>query len=129
YDPLRMNPSYCQGFDIEYPIATGLAFEIGSTQELHWSVNQSVSIVPDYIFRIRLMNSTQHAKYIINGVSTIYTKGNKGSISFPLKVEASSGTYHYRIYVDYPGQPLYCIYESVPFTLIGNPYKNQVAPG
>jgi hypothetical protein len=32
----------------------------------------------------------------------IYTQGKKGSISFPLKVEASSGIYHYRIYVDYP---------------------------
>jgi hypothetical protein len=69
YDPPRANPHYCQGFDIEYPSTPGLVFEIGSTQELHWAVNQSVSIVPDYIFRVRLMNSTQHAKYIINGVS------------------------------------------------------------
>jgi hypothetical protein len=65
----RVNPSYCQGFNIDYPIVPGLAFEIGSTQEIHWSFNKSVEFPSDYLVRIRLMNSTQHFHYIIQGFS------------------------------------------------------------
>ncbi|KAI8880590.1 hypothetical protein K501DRAFT_130623, partial [Backusella circina FSU 941] len=127
----RVNPSYCQGFNIDYPIAPGLAFEIGSTQEIHWSFNKSVEYPADYIVRIRLMNSTQHFHYIIQGFSQIASNGqeNKGSVSFPLKVVGSSGTYHYRVMTHAKNQTVHCVYESVPFTLLGNPYKNEVIAG
>lgn len=52
-----------------------------------------------------------------------------GSCFFPLKVEDVTGVYHYRIMVNYPGTPTHCVYESVPFMVIQDPYKKYVAAG
>lgn len=40
-----------------------------------------------------------------------------------------SGLYHYRIMVNYVGTLVHCVYESVPFTILQNPFKNYITAG
>ena len=59
----------------------------------------------------------------------LYTQENSGSVTFPLRVQYVTGLYHYRIMVNYPGTSTHCVYESVPFMIIQDPYKRYVAAG
>lgn len=61
--------------------------------------------------------------------AALYNKENTGSVFFPLEVDDVTGFYHYRIMVNYVGQPVHCVYESVPFMVIQDPYKNFAAGG
>lgn len=68
HNPLRANPSYCVGFHITYPTYPGQAFEAGSLQEIRWSVDEKIASLenaPDMVFRIRIMNGTNHNQYTI----------------------------------------------------------------
>lgn len=59
----------------------------------------------------------------------MYREANTGEATFPLKVEDVSGLYHYRIMVNYVGTAVHCVYESIPFTILQNPYKKYIAAG
>lgn len=57
----------------------------------------------------------------------MYTEANSGSATFPLNVNDVTGLYHYRIMVNYVGTQVHCVYESIPFMIVQDPYKKYEA--
>ncbi|KAG2214725.1 hypothetical protein INT46_000944 [Mucor plumbeus] len=127
YNPPRVNPVYCKGFRIDYPASPGLGFETNSPQYLKWTVDEDIPNSPNIITRIRVLNATQHNHRVIGENITLYNQENTGSVLFPLDVDPVAGFYHYRIMVNYVGQPVHCVYESVPFMVVQNPYRSNLA--
>ncbi|KAI8374988.1 hypothetical protein EDC96DRAFT_426635, partial [Choanephora cucurbitarum] len=132
YNPPRINPFYCSGFYIDHPKLPGLSFASNSIQEIKWRVNETELPVwkPNVIWRIRVINSTQHNESIVGENMTLYTGEDRtGSVLFPLNVTSLCGLYHYRIMVNYDGQPVHCVYESVPFFVCHDPSEKSIYPG
>lgn len=69
YNPPRVNPFYCTGLYIDHPKCPGLSFASNSIQEIKWRVNETELPVwkPNIIWRIRVINSTQHNEFIVGG--------------------------------------------------------------
>lgn len=54
-----------QGFEITYPTYPGQVFEAKSPQQVSWVVDRDIPHSPDVIYRIRILNSTQHNQLVI----------------------------------------------------------------
>ncbi|KAI8647690.1 hypothetical protein BD408DRAFT_408333 [Parasitella parasitica] len=122
YNPPRQNPEYCQGFRIDHPSTPGLVFAAGSHQYAQWSIDdKGLANAPEVVFRIRILNATQHNNLNIGENIPMYNKGKTGSLFYPLKVTGVDGLYHLRFMVKYAGEELNCVYESVPFTVVHDP--------
>ncbi|KAK4517997.1 uncharacterized protein ATC70_001346 [Mucor velutinosus] len=124
YNPPRVNPEYCKGFQIDYPTSRDLAFEAGSHQYVKWSVNtEGLKSIPLQVFRIRIMDEDQRNFITVGEYIPLYNdKENKtGSTFFPLNLDGSDGNYHGRIMVIYSDQPVHCVYETVNFRVIHGP--------
>ncbi|KAI9278375.1 hypothetical protein BDA99DRAFT_492015 [Phascolomyces articulosus] len=113
----RVNPDYCVGFHITYPTEYGKAFEYGEMTHITWEVDRNLTVEPDLITRIRILNHYQRNTQVIGENITIHTYENKGATTFPILIHDEVGLQHYRIMVNYPGKKVHCVYESVPFTV------------
>ncbi|KAL1927232.1 hypothetical protein VTP01DRAFT_3861 [Rhizomucor pusillus] len=126
-NPPRVNPDYCVGFNITYPVKPGKTYRHGEMAHLTWEVDPTVAIHPDLVTRIRVLNDKQRNIYAFGENISIYTYKNKGSVVFPMYLHDVLGQFHFRIMVNYPGTSLHCVYESVPFTGIPPPLQRYQA--
>ncbi|KAG2224514.1 hypothetical protein INT45_004359 [Circinella minor] len=116
-NPPRQNPKYCVGFRITYPTEYGKAYQYGEMAHISWEVDEDLTIPPDLITRIRIMNEHQRNNQIIGENITIHTYKNKGAATFPILTHDQLGLQHYRVMVNYPTKDVHCVYESVPFVI------------
>ncbi|CAO3585623.1 unnamed protein product [Absidia cylindrospora] len=115
----RVNPDYCIGFTITHPVKPGLVYDSGSLQKIAWKVEESkLDQLPESIYRIRVLDSSQRNQAILGENMTIFTTNNySGEATFPMEVLDEEGEYHYRVMVVYPNQTVHCVFESVHFVI------------
>ncbi|ORZ10768.1 hypothetical protein BCR42DRAFT_312352, partial [Absidia repens] len=127
----RVNPDYCTGFTITYPVKSGLVYDSGSLQKIAWKVEKSkLDQLPTSIYRIRVLDSNQRNQAIVGENMTIFTMNNySGEATFPMEVLDEEGEYHYRIMVVYPNQMIHCVFESVSFVIKPSTLARYTAVG
>ncbi|KAI9489249.1 hypothetical protein BDB00DRAFT_876612 [Zychaea mexicana] len=114
-NPPRVNPDYCIGFRITYPAESNKTYHFGEMAHVAWEVDHDLPKPPDVITRIRILNKDQQNTQTIGENITIHTYDNKGVATFPILVHDSVDLQHYRIMVNYPGNAVHCVFESLPF--------------
>ncbi|KAH8549969.1 hypothetical protein BGW37DRAFT_499629 [Umbelopsis sp. PMI_123] len=123
YNPPRVNPDYCQGVRIISPTFPGLAFQNGSVSQIFWEVDEDIEHNPNLVTRIRVLNSTQHNILVVGENFPIVNQGRIGFQSHTMDIDAPTGLYHYRLMVNYNNTNTHCVYESIPFMVVQDPFK------
>ncbi|KAI9317466.1 hypothetical protein BX666DRAFT_1625956 [Dichotomocladium elegans] len=122
-NPPRVNPEYCVGFNITFPVDYNLSYQWGDMAHIEWEVDTGMKEPPEIITRIRILDQWQLNLQVVGQNISIHTHGNKGAAKFPILASDYMGPCHYRIMVAYPNQAIHCVYESVPWAYVPRPFE------
>ncbi|KAI7872064.1 arginine-tRNA-protein transferase [Spinellus fusiger] len=127
--PRTIQPPYCVGFNITYPSAKGLSFKRGELQKITWEVDRSLPDVPNLVTRIRIFDSDERNEQVLGENITVFTHPKGGATTHFIDVNDKESNYHYRVMVNYPGNSVHCVYQSVPFKVIPFPNIRYISGG